>query len=350
MARRSAAELKDDSPPPNHPKLAEHLIAHAAVEKQLLGMINANRLPHAILLTGPRGIGKATLAWRLARFLLAPRETGGLFGEALPPESLHLPSTHPTFRRAVAGAHPDLLVLEAEDIKIEEARSVAAFLSLTPAESEWRVVIIDSADAMNRNAANALLKTLEEPPARAALLLVSHNPGALLPTIRSRCRTLRVPPLTEPEFARVMGQLAPDLMPGDSLAWATLSGGSPGVALMLMEAGADTLYQELLTRLAEPDTIKNHSFADRFARKENAGEWQVLSRLFLWLLARIASGEQAAEAFPGERARLARLRQAKPLDAWLELWERAGRLLADATHLHLDKKQTVLTLLRAAGE
>jgi DNA polymerase-3 subunit delta' len=349
--RRSAAELKEDITPVLHPKFGEHLVAHADTEKQLLAMAAANRLPHALLFTGPRGIGKATLAYRLARFLLAPRDTGAsLFGESLPPESLHIPATHPTFRRMAAGSHPDVLVLEAEDIKVEEARSVAAFLSLTPAESEWRVVIIDSIDAMNRNAANALLKTLEEPPARAALILVSHNPGALLPTIRSRCRTLRVPPLNEAEFARVMATISPDLTPQQAQVWALLSGGSPGVALSLQQARADIVYRELLERASDFDMLKNHAFAERFARKDAAQDWQVLSRLFMWMMARIAAPAEGHEVYSGEHEALGRLQSGKTLDGWLDLWEKAGRLLADTEYLHLDKKQAILTLLRAAGE
>jgi DNA polymerase-3 subunit delta' len=356
MAKRSTAERAEEEwdVPERHPKRTDHLIAHEEAEKQLLTMINAKRLPHALLITGPRGVGKATLAYRLARFLLAPPEAGAgsLFGDALPPESLYIASSHPTFGRVLAGTHPDLLVLEAEDIKVEDARSVSNFLSLTPAESEWRVVVIDSADAMNRSAANALLKTLEEPPARAVLLLVSHNPGSLLPTIRSRCRTLRMHPLDEVNFARIMGQIAPQLSPQECHSLALLSGYSPGVALPLIESKAETLYRELLERISIPDTLKLYEFADRFARKDSDKQWQLFSRLMLWLLARIATvgAGSGAEVFAGEGQVLERLKASKPLDLWTELWEKARRLLADTEHLHLDRKQAVITLLRAAGE
>lgn len=351
MVRRTSAELKEEEAPLLHPKLTEHMVGHAAAEKQLLEMIISGRLPHALLFTGPRGIGKATLAYRLARFLLSPRDAGdSLFGEALPPESLHIPAAHPTFRRMAAGAHPDFLVLEADDIKVEEARSVAGFLSLTPAQSDWRVVIIDSADAMNRNAANALLKTLEEPPARAVLILISHNPGALLPTIRSRCRTLRIPPLSEPEFARVMDMLIPDLTPQQAQTWALLSGSAPGIALTLQQARADLLYRELIEHVSAYNILKTHTFADRFVRKEAIAEWQIFSRLFLWLITRIMKPLEHAEVYAGEHEQLLKLRNRKSLDVWLELWEKAGKLLADTEHLHLDKKQAILLLLRAAGE
>jgi DNA polymerase-3 subunit delta' len=351
MARRSAAaEHTEEEIPAHHPKMRENLIGHDACEKELLGMIHAGRLPHALLLTGLRGIGKATLAYRLARFLLSPQEEEGasLFGEALPVESLHVAAEHPIFRRVAIGSHPDLLVLEAEDIKIEQARHVGEFLSLTPGESKWRVVIIDSIDAMNRNAANALLKTLEEPPGHTMLILVSHNPGMLLPTIRSRCRTLRLAPLNSGGFARVLGQMKPELGMEDTQTWSLLSGGAPGVAIALMEAKADVMYKDLLEMMANPNVLKSHSFADKFARKDADTQFRVLSRLMLWLPARIVV-PVGAEVFPGERALLERLAREKPIEAWTAWWEMAGRLLSDTQHLHLDRKQAILTLLGAVA-
>lgn len=346
MARRAAAEASDDAPS-LHPGDSLHLIAHQEAERQLLRLIAAGRLPHAILLTGAQGIGKATLAYRLARFLLAPApESDGLFGPPPAPDSFAMSPENPIFRRVSQRAHPDFMVLEEADIKIDDARSVTSFLSLTPAESGWRVVIIDSADAMNRNAANALLKTLEEPPAQAVIILVSHNPGSLLPTIRSRCRTIKLPPLNPADFQRVMLERGPAMSADELGRWAIYSGGSPGVALALIAGKADQIYRDALTLLASPDIGKFHAFADRFARKDAETGWRMLLRLLPWLLMRVVRPDAGAELFDGERRMLAGLHASKPLDLWLDLWEKTGRLLGDADRLHLDRKQTLLTILK----
>jgi DNA polymerase-3 subunit delta' len=350
MARRTQEETVEETGVSLHPKCNERLVAHAAQEQRLLAMFNHKRLPHALLFTGQKGIGKATLAYRLARFLLAPQESGGgLFGDALPPESLHIAAAHPTFRRVVSGGHPDMLVLEGDDIKIEDARKVPEFLSMTPAEGDWRVVIIDSAEAMNRNAANALLKTLEEPPSQAVIILVSHNPGELLPTIRSRCRVLRIPRLNEEEFAAVMLQAAPEVDRYDYGKWALLSGYSPGVALALVKGRADALYEELLERVTVHDTVKLHAFADRFARKDAESDWQIVKRLTLWLIARVASlgAGLGAEVFSGERAKLQHIHASKPAYFWTEIWEKTGNLFSDTERLYLDRKQAIISLMGA---
>ena len=165
-------------------------------------------MPHAVLMTGPRGIGKATLAYRFARFVLTHGATGRTAPDCRRMTSL---AGHPAdcgvFRRVASGGHADLLAVERaydprrrrlrSEIVVDDTREIAAFLRLTAAEGGWRVVIVDGADEMNRNAANALLKILEEPPRHALLLLVAHSPGRLLPTIR-----LALPALSDDAAAR----------------------------------------------------------------------------------------------------------------------------------------------------
>jgi DNA polymerase-3 subunit delta' len=193
------------------PRQNPELFGHAAAERRLLDAWASGRLPHAWLICGPRGIGKATLAYRFARFLLKAGDATGGSGR---PASLASDPQDPVFRRVAAGGHADLLTVERGwdkkrerrrgEIIVDDVRDVGAFLRLTPAEGGWRVVVVDSADEMNPNAANAILKVLEEPPRRAALLLVSHAPGRLLPTIRSRCCRLVLKPLAEDAVARLV--------------------------------------------------------------------------------------------------------------------------------------------------
>src|SRR5204863_3643546 len=207
MTRSQAREAAPEPAAPP-PRANPDLLGHEAAEAELRRLFDSGRMPHALLLSGPRGIGKATLAFRLARFVLASGggegPPGGLFGEpgasglAIAPDS-------GTFRRVASGGHADLLTVERAydprrrrlrgEIIVGNAREIGTFLRLTPAEGGWRVVVVDGADEMNRAAANALLKILEEPPRRTLLLLVAHSPGRLLPTIRSRCRRFPLAPL-----------------------------------------------------------------------------------------------------------------------------------------------------------
>jgi DNA polymerase-3 subunit delta' len=245
---------------PVPPRANPALLGQAAAETALLMAWNSGRLPHAWLLAGPRGIGKATLAFRFARFVLAqpPSGAGGLLlGAPPPPASLVLGSDHPVFRRVAAGGHADLMVLEPGmihpetgketlEIVVPHVRRAIEFLSLTPAEGGWRIVIVDHAEDMNASAENALLKILEEPHARSLLLLVSHAPGRLLPTIRSRCRRLDMPALPPDVLATLLAREAPELDAGQRAAIAGLAGGSIGHARELVAAEGLDLYDALL--------------------------------------------------------------------------------------------------------
>ncbi len=180
--------MADEEEPVPEPRATHVLLGQAEAEREFLHAFDTGRPAHAWLITGRQGIGKATLAFRLARTILS-----GDAPDAHDPEAA-------LFRRVAAGGHADLLVVERAvdeksgkrraEITVDDVRGVREFLSKTPAEGGWRVVVIDSADQMNTNAANAVLKILEEPPSRAMLLLLAHNPGRLLPTIISRCRRL----------------------------------------------------------------------------------------------------------------------------------------------------------------
>jgi DNA polymerase-3 subunit delta' len=217
------------------------------------------------------------------------------------------------------------------------------------------VAIVDAADEMNRNSANAVLKILEEPPPNAVLLIVAHAPGRLLPTIRSRCRRLALQPLAEDIVVRLLGELAPHLKAEERAVLARLSEGSIGRALELAGAGSLDLYREMvdvLATLPELDMARLHGFAERFARRgeEANAAWRSLNYLFDgWLkgLARRAAlanvgGMEAAPIVPSEGGLHARLLAAASLDRWIEAWEKVAHLLSRADAVNLDRKQTVL--------
>jgi len=334
------------------------LLGHEAAEEALLQAHRSGRLPHAWLIGGPRGIGKATLAFRFARFLFAEGRGGSLFAAA--PRSLALPPEDPVFRRVAGGGHADLLVVERgldpkrkklrSEIVVDDTRAIATFLRLTPAEGSWRVVIVDGADVMNRNAANALLKVLEEPPQRAVLLLVSDNPGRLLPTIRSRCRMLALKPLPASVVLEALDRYRPDLAAGDRAILAQLAEGSIGRALDLAGAGGLALYRslvKLLERLPELDPAALHAFAEGLQRGEGEEAFRLLAELLPGWLARmvaLASGVGAGEqaALPGEAQAMRRLAARRSLDQWVEVWEKLTHLFAQADSVNLDRKQVVL--------
>jgi DNA polymerase-3 subunit delta' len=361
------------------PRTNPELLGHAAAESALRRLVATGRLPHALILSGPRGIGKATLAFRLARFVLAngvgEGALGGLFGEpdaaglALAPDS-------GTFRRVASGGHADLLTVERAydprrrrlrgEIIVDNTREIGAFLRLTPAEGGWRVVIVDGADEMNRNAANALLKILEEPPRRALLLLVAHSPGRLLPTIRSRCRRFPLAPLPPAIVRRLLSRYRPDLPDGQADALTALCGGSIGRALDLAAAGGVELYEAVLALISPErgiDPVALHAFADRLARGDAEDAYRAVEELVAQFLARVACaaargnavaeprllpdpppqvGEGRVGAEPRESAVLRRLGERAPAARWAELRDEINRLFARTDALNLDKKQTIL--------
>ena len=345
-----------DWPPPWR---SQTLVGHDDAEKTMLAAQQSGRLHHAWLLTGPRGIGKATLAWRFARFLLCGQQQGGLFGDG--PDNLDVAQDAPGRALVDARSHPDLFHLRRSlnhdtgrmraEIAVDDVRGLGAFMHMTPAMGKWRVAIVDSADEMNRNSANAVLKVLEEPPPNAVLLIVAHAPGRLLPTIRSRCRRLALQPLADETVVRLIGDHVPDTKPEERLALARLAEGSIGRALELAGAGSLDLYREMvevLATLPELDMPRLHTFAERFAKRgeEANADWRSLNYLFDgWLkgLARHwALGTEAAAIVPSESGLNGRLLAAASLDRWMEAWEKVAHLLSRADAVNLDRKQTVL--------
>ncbi|WP_374653007.1 DNA polymerase III subunit delta' [Dongia sp.] len=359
------------------PEATAHLLGHQEAEASFLRAYASGRMPHAWLITGPRGIGKATLAFRMARFLLshglaapAPAEPAGmgLFGEepaTVPvpePTGLDIPPDHPIFSRVRELSHSDLRVLRRSpnektgklraEITIDEVRGAIEFLHMTPGESDWRVLVVDSADELNRNAANALLKILEEPRPRTVILLISHAPGRLLPTIRSRCRKLALEPLPQSVIVSELKRHGVDLGSAELALCTALAEGSLGRAL---EFGSDNagldLFQsmaQLLSSWPNYDTNILHKLGDRLTGKAGEGQFEIAVTLLDWWLTRFirwsaVQDPQMAEVFPGESGLMERLKGAASLDHWLQSWEKVSRLFARVASANLDRKQAWAT-------
>ena len=237
-----AEEFRDPRDVAWHPRRRTVLLGHAEAEARLLQAHQSGKLHHAWLISGNRGIGKATLAYRFARFLLQVPEAGTARAHG----SLHVPAEAPAARQVAAGAHPGLMVVERavdtrnkrlkSEIAVDDARKAQGFFGRTAASGGWRIAIVDSADDLNGESANALLKVIEEPPARSVFLLVCHQPGRLLRTIRSRCLHLPLDALDTATTMRVLEGLPPEALaegPGAIQQAADLSQGSPGRALDL---------------------------------------------------------------------------------------------------------------------
>jgi DNA polymerase-3 subunit delta' len=362
---RGIERLPDSTVAVPAPRANPDLVGHESAERELRRLVETGRLPHAILLGGPRGIGKATLAFRFARFLLAKGDDAT---KAAAESGLAIDSQSGVFHRVASGGHADLLTVERAydprrrrlrgEIVVEDAREIAAFFRLTAAEQGWRIVVVDGAEEMNRNAASALLKVLEEPPRQALLLLVSHSPGRLLPTIRSRCRRFPLVPLTGMLVMRLLRRYRPELAQLEVEALAALSGGSIGRALELAEAGGPALYRSVLDILSEIpplDVIRLHAFADQLARADAEEAYRASGELLLQLLARITvcsagrwpGGEQIVD---GEDEGMRRLAVRADAARWAGLRDDIERSFASTDQFNLDRKQAILGAFFAIEE
>ncbi|MFN3937997.1 MAG: DNA polymerase III subunit delta' [Gemmobacter sp.] len=357
--------MSDAAPEPDrvegapHPRETGRLFGQPAAEAAFLAAFNAGRLHHGWLLTGPRGVGKATFAWRAARFLLAtPEADGGLFAPR-PPATLDVDAHHPVSRRMVALAEGRHFLMRrgTEErtgrlltaISVDEVRRLKAFLQLSAPDGGRRTVIVDAAEDMTDAAANAILKLLEEPPPKVTLFLVSHRPARLPPTIRSRCREIRLPPLAPADLALALDQAG--VAAADPTALAELAAGSVGEAVRLETAGGVERYREIVAlfdRMPGLDRAAAIAMADGLSGREAEARFDLAMRLIEILLARAARtgavGAPPPEAAPGEAALLARLAPDPPAGrAWAEAAQtalarcRAGRAVnLDAPALLLD--------------
>jgi DNA polymerase-3 subunit delta' len=327
------------------PRETFELVGQDAAERSFLAAWNSGRVPHAWLIGGPSGVGKATLAFRIARFVL----TQSVAAKAAA-TSLTTPPDHPVARQIIAGSHPDLLVLEpgqinpetgkpTREIVVPQVRNAVQFCRKTPTAGPWRAVIIDPAEAMNRNAANALLKVLEEPPARCLILLTSNVPRRLLATIRSRCRLMTLQTLSDAQIATIVRGARSNLSEEALETVVALAEGSVGRALALAEGDAAAVHgaiQDILRELPRLSLPAVHAFADRVARPgEDEGSPGIDGfALVLDLLLRHAAGAaRTAGLAPQGRG---------AVESWVAVWEKIGRLQARADTANLDRKMVLL--------
>ena len=329
------------------PRENPNLVGHAAAEAVLHAAVASGRLPHAWLLAGPKGVGKATLAFRFARFLLSGDALsadgeGGLFGDAEPPSasaSLAIPPDHPVFRRIAARGHADLLALDADSatgrssqIPADAVRGLGPFLHQTAGEGGRRVVIVDALDELNPTGANALLKLVEEPPAGAVLLLVAHSTGRVLPTIRSRCRLLRLAPLSVADVRSVLAEQCPTEEAQALTAAAELSEGRPGQALALLQSDGIAIHEALARFWQSPARTSSEAVAALAGMAgQDAGRFAHFAEGYCRQLVNAA---RAAGGGPG----------------WDALWSDTLHMFDRTEAVYLDRRQVALNRLAAAAK
>ena len=340
-----AQQDDDDIDEAVHPRETTALFGHTAAEAALLAAYRSGRMPHGILIAGPKGIGKATFAYRIARFIFShPDPTAGDVQNA---SSLQVDSTSPVTRRIAAQAQPDLLVIERtvnergvlrNQIAVDDIRGTVPFFGSTAGEGGWRIAIIDAVDDLNRSGANALLKVLEEPPQRGLLLLIAHSTARVPPTLRSRCRILSLRTLAQQETAAALAATA-GLNSDDPalVAAAAAADGSVARALALLDEDALTLRQralDVLARLPTIDPAELHALGDALAGTDPQPLAAFVDAVNAWLAQRLDGGR-------GDLARLNRLAEAS---------EHINAAARDAEMYNLERKPLVFNVFGLLAE
>ncbi len=330
------------------PRSTMLLFGHSAAEQALLSAYRSGRVPHAFLLTGPKGIGKATLAYRMARFVFAHPDPAA--ADVAAANSLAIDPAHPVARRIAAQAQGDLLVLERtmndkgalrQQIAVDDVRRTVSFFGSTAGEGGWRIAIVDAVDELNRSSANALLKVLEEPPQRALLLLVCHSASRVPATLRSRCRMVTLRALAETDVAKAVAAVRDTAADDpDVVAAAAAAGGSVDRALALLDEDALALRQQTLALLdglpkLEPSAL--HALGDRLAGTDPRPLHSLVDTINAWLAQRV----ERHGTTQGEIGRMARLAEA---------WEGVNAAARDAETYNLERKPFVFGVFGLLAE
>jgi DNA polymerase-3 subunit delta' len=310
------------------------IFGHSEAIEQFRKAWDSRALHHACLLAGPRGVGKAHFARAAATRVLAQAA-----GPNFDAPGLDTPEDHPIAKLIAAGSHPDMRWLQrlenektgniSRNIKVDQVRELGEFMALSPAMSNWRVAVIDSVDELEPSAANALLKMLEEPPPNTIFFLVSHAPGRLLPTIRSRCRRVQFHPLSDDAMASVLGAQLPEANGTERQRLVSLADGSVGRELAFASLELGPLEQEAMhiLRHGDADNSRRSALASQLARKAAADRYAA----FLDLLPSLVAKEARTLTEPQrERA--------------LDAYQKVRELSATAPRLSLDPAATVFQL------
>lgn len=346
-----------------HPRQTRRLIGHDGTQRMLAERVATNRLHHGWLMTGPEGIGKATLAYAFARHLLAkPAERDAAA------QALAVTETSVAHRQVTALSHPDLLLLRrpwdpktkrhAASIPIDEVRRLRMFLGHTAEGAAFRVVLVDSADDLAPAAANALLKSLEEPPPRTVFMLLSSEPGRLLPTIRSRCRLLALAPLVPDDLKAAVGQAitasdngqppAPSEWPG----LIELSQGSVRRALSVSSTGGLKIYERVLAAvsgLPNIDWSAIHTLSDELAGAAAEQKFEQFFGFLLDLIGRLVRAEISGKGAPGDLKLARGVMGGDRVAAFAAAWSEIAAAKAEAMALNLDRKNLIMeTIARLA--
>jgi DNA polymerase-3 subunit delta' len=332
-----------------HPRETLDLFGHREAEKTLLGAYRSGRIPHAWLIGGAQGIGKATLAYRMARFVLS--HGNPLAGAVQHAETLWVDGSELAVRHIASGAHGGLLTLERTlndrgvlrtVITVDETREAIPFFGSTAAAGGWRVCIVDTVDELNPNAANALLKILEEPPQRSLFLLVSNAPGRVLATIQSRCRKLLLRSLSTAEVTSAVAK-ALGLAPNDPVLTeaAAASEGSVARAIRLLGGDALKLQQRtaaLLASLPQLDARELHALGDALPLSDREALSAFIDSVDRWITERLNNPQLDANANLPRLARLA------------EVWEKIARAARDTQDYNLERKPFVFSVFSMLAE
>ena len=346
-----------------HPRFCPKIYGHSAAEAAFFDSFTAGRVHHAWLIHGPRGVGKASLVWSFARFLLAvPQDDGSMFAPA-PPKNLHIPLDHPVAHRMTIMSEPRLFLLRrgmnaaktglAADILVNEVRKLKHFFQMSAADGGRRVAIIDAADELNSQAANALLKILEEPPSGVTFFLVAHQPWRLLPTLRSRCRDLRLAPLPGDDLALAMAQAGAAQSANMYTTLAELASGSVGAAMTLQNQAGLATYARLIALfsaipgLSRPSAL---SLCETATGRGNESHFELILGLIDIFLARLAKagamGYAPPEAAPDE-ARVITMLAPNPLAArvWADLAQTLSMRARQGRAVNLDPATLLMDIV-----